>query len=111
MAARVDFHDHIKIDDDETERLVAAAQSDPSNPEKWELASKRLQFWHGTSWKSAQKIYSEGFRRSQDGLLGPGVYVARRDKALKFAQNSERHGGTAGGLLKVVVSFSNPKVY
>ena len=37
------------------------------------------------------------------------MYVARRDKALGFAKRSDRHGGSAGGLVTAIVSFSFPK--
>ncbi|XP_076151892.1 uncharacterized protein LOC143135048 [Alosa pseudoharengus] len=33
--------------------------------------------YHGTTMKAAQKIERRGFIRSEDGMLGPGVYVSR----------------------------------
>ena len=92
------------LDDTDTDRATAAAVSDAlqadedAGPEMWQAASRRLKFFHGTAWETAQKIQRDGFEVSEDGCLGRGVYVARHDKALRFAQNGERHGGAAGGL-------------
>ena len=49
-------------------------------------------FFHGTSFKNAQKIQQEGFIKSPAGLLGPGVYVAREEKARSFATLSHSLG-------------------
>lgn len=68
-----------------------------------------LKLFHGTSWTNAQKIQREGFIESSGGLLGSGIYVARQDKATRFAQDNERHGGSAGGLVEVLVTIRNPK--
>jgi hypothetical protein len=69
-----------------------------------------LRFFHGTSWERAQQIQTAGFLPSESGCLGAGVYVAREDKARRFAQNSARNGGAGGGgLVEVVITFSNPK--
>ena len=67
--------------------------------------------YHGTSsWENAQRIKRNGFIPSEDGCLGRGVYVAREDKARRFAQNSSRHSGAgSGGLVEVIVTLSNPK--
>lgn len=41
--------------------------------------------YHGTTLEAAQEIKSNGFRRSSDGMLGPGVYVSRSvDKAKRY---------------------------
>lgn len=88
---------------------LEAERSDESAAEKWKVATLRLKFYHGTSWDAAQRIVREGFKVSEDGCLGRGVYVARRDKALRFAKNRSRHGGEAGGLVTAVVSFEHPK--
>ena len=66
--------------------------------------------YHGTSsWENAQRIKRNGFIPSEDGCLGRGVYVAREDKARRFAQNSSRHSGAgSGGLVEVIVTLSNP---
>jgi hypothetical protein len=66
-------------------------------------------FYHGTSWSVAEKIARAGFRASVDGCLGPGVYVARRDKAERFAQEASRHGRCVGGLVEVLVTVRRPK--
>uniref|UniRef100_A0A671KR99 PARP catalytic domain-containing protein n=1 Tax=Sinocyclocheilus anshuiensis TaxID=1608454 RepID=A0A671KR99_9TELE len=48
--------------------------------------------YHGTTMKNALKIQlGEGFRRSSDGMLGPGVYLSRsRDKASRYPLNAGR---------------------
>ncbi|XP_078458825.1 uncharacterized protein LOC144723925 [Lampetra planeri] len=33
--------------------------------------------YHGTTIDGARNIFAKGFRRSEDGMLGPGVYVSR----------------------------------
>lgn len=68
-----------------------------------------LKLFHGTSWTRAQQIQRDGFVESTVGLLGPGIYVAREDKARRFAQDSSRHQGSAGGLVEVLVRVRNPK--
>ena len=73
-------------------------------------AAQVYTFFHGTSWELAQAIEREGFLKSSDGCLGPGVYVGREGKALRFARDGSRHGGNAGGLIKVKVRVYNPKL-
>ena len=78
-----------------------------------------LKLFHGTSWANAQNIQRDGFVASAHGCLGPGVYVGRADKARRFAMGliagaipvtgTPRHGGTAGGLVTVLIDFKNPK--
>ena len=41
--------------------------------------------YHGTSAETAELIKRDGFKPSTSGCLGPGVYVARADKASAFA--------------------------
>ena len=65
--------------------------------------------YHGTSWETAQIIQREGFKPSSDGLLGPGTYVAHADKASRFAANCPRHGGDAGAVVKVRITFTRAK--
>ena len=67
------------------------------------------EFYHGTSWGNAQQIAREGFKVSPNGLLGCGVYVGREGKAEGFAENCDRHGGSAGGRVKCRIFTSNPK--
>lgn len=44
--------------------------------------------YHGTTFKSAQSILKQGFRQSQDGMLGPGVYLSRDlQKASRYPIN------------------------
>ena len=71
--------------------------------------ANELVFFHGTSTDKARNILLHGFRSSPSGCLGPGVYVARDDKACRFAGNCKRHGGAAGARLKVRVNFYHPK--
>ena len=87
----------------------ADCESPTSMGEKWREATRHLKLYHGTSWESAKSIADVGFKVSEVGCLGRGVYVARRDKALRFAQEGRRHGGAHGGLVTAVVSFSHPK--
>ena len=65
--------------------------------------------YHGTSSETAAKIQREGFKPSASGCLGPGTYVARADKASKFAANCSRHGGASGAVVKVRITFQNAK--
>ena len=67
--------------------------------------------YHGTSWDVAQVIKKEGFRPSAGGCLGAGTYVARADKASKFAANCPRHAGDAGAVVKVRITFSKAKFF
>jgi hypothetical protein len=68
-----------------------------------------LRFWHGTTWKRAKAIERNGFIPSPKGRLGPGIYVAREDKARRFALDRADETGEDGGLIEVLVTFSNPK--
>jgi hypothetical protein len=43
-----------------------------------------LKFFHGTSWDAAQQIKRDGFIESVSGCLGKGIYVARKEKAIRF---------------------------
>lgn len=65
--------------------------------------------YHGTSYDAARDIARSGFKPSKDGRLGPGVYVAKEDKARRFAENHARHGGDDGVLIKTEVTVRNPK--
>ena len=59
---------------------------------------------HGTSWENnAMSIRDNGFVPSSNGLLGPGIYVGRTEKALGFAKSQHRHGSDCGGLVEVAV--------
>ena len=68
-----------------------------------------LKLFHGTSWERAKQILRDGFIESTVGCLGPGIYVAREEKARKFAANKARHGGREGGLVTVLVSYRRAK--
>jgi hypothetical protein len=65
--------------------------------------------YHGTSRQAAELIRREGFKPSDGGCLGPGTYVARADKASKFASNCSRHGGDAGAVVEVRIAFNRAK--
>uniref|UniRef100_A0A4W4FPK3 PARP catalytic domain-containing protein n=1 Tax=Electrophorus electricus TaxID=8005 RepID=A0A4W4FPK3_ELEEL len=40
-------------------------------------SQKRYIMYHGSTLRNARKIKRQGFIRSSDGMLGPGVYVSR----------------------------------
>lgn len=65
--------------------------------------------YHGTSFENGRRIAREGFKPSADGCLGAGVYVAKEDKARRFAGNDGRHGAEDGVLIKCRVTVNNPK--
>jgi len=65
-------------------------------------------FFHGTTWENALNIQRNGFLPSANGCLGRGIYVAREDKATRFAQQHVA-GGNYGGLVELLVTFRNPK--
>ncbi|XP_073441727.1 uncharacterized protein [Dendrobates tinctorius] len=47
--------------------------------------------YHGTTLKAAIQIVQNGFVRSRDGMLGPGVYVSRDiDKAARYPLGDQR---------------------
>lgn len=72
-------------------------------------ARQQLILYHGTSRDNAELIREHGFKPSSDGCLGKGVYVAHHDKAFRFAANCPRHGGDAGAVVKVRITFTNAK--
>lgn len=44
--------------------------------------------YHGTTRKNAQSILANGFHRSSDGMLGPGIYLSRvQEKAKRYPIN------------------------
>ncbi|KAL1280728.1 hypothetical protein QQF64_015328, partial [Cirrhinus molitorella] len=63
---------------------------DPSRIRKNQYPGRRTYImYHGTTMENALRIQSEGFRRSSDGMLGPGVYVSRsKDKASRYPLNA-----------------------
>eukprot|EP00961_Rhodomonas_salina_P250279 3383451-Rhodomonas_salina.2 len=95
----------------------------PAAIRRWMAAPAALQSWYqhrlcqylkqggvlGTSLKTAEIIRREGFKPLSGGLLGPGTYVARADKASKFAANCQRHGGDTGAVVKVRITFTRAK--
>ena len=69
-----------------------------------------LKLFHGTSVRIAERIYMTGFEASTAGALGPGVYLARKDKAERFARDFGRHGGEGGGaIVEVIAHIYRPK--
>ena len=74
-------------------------------------APQQIALFHGTSWENAQRIERDGFdlKFAHHGQLGKGVYVARHEKAYRFAENGAWHDGDEGGLIKVLVNIQNPK--
>eukprot|EP01065_Artemidia_motanka_P025688 TRINITY_DN3066_c0_g1_i1.p1 TRINITY_DN3066_c0_g1~~TRINITY_DN3066_c0_g1_i1.p1 ORF type:complete len:414 (+),score=98.56 TRINITY_DN3066_c0_g1_i1:87-1328(+) len=65
-------------------------------PKPFSWPSGALHLFHGTSMWNALDIQARGFGRSVSGLLGPGVYLCEWEKAVRFAQAAERHGGAGG---------------
>lgn len=69
-----------------------------------------MKLYHGTSVARAERIEEEGFRPSDRGCLGPGVYLARKEKAERFALDTLRHGGDGGSaLVEALVRIHRPK--
>ncbi|TRY95491.1 hypothetical protein DNTS_026149 [Danionella cerebrum] len=63
--------------------------------------------YHGTTMACAQQIRQHGFRRSADGMLGPGVYVSRSlNKASRYPLN---HGNEQLAFLKLRVRVGKVK--
>ena len=78
----------------------------PTSPEP----PRKHRFFHGTSWSNACAIERNGFIASQVGCLGAGVYVAREDKARRFAQKGAQESGFEyGGLVELIVTVRNTK--
>ena len=63
--------------------------------------------YHGTPSDKAGSILQTGFRASSSGQLGAGLYLAREDKAERFA-DSGRHGSARGVVFAVKVALQNP---
>ena len=59
---------------------------------------------------NASKIMKDGFKPSEGGFLGGGVYGAYEDKARDFAKLGDRHGGDKGALIKCRVTVDENKV-
>ena len=73
-------------------------------------SAQNMRFFHGTTWAAANTIKSNGFVPSQGGCLGEGVYVAREDKATRFAkQRAQETGAAYGGLVELLVAVRNAK--
>lgn len=71
---------------------------------------RKYRFYHGSTWDAAYQIQQRGFLPSQDGCLGPGVYVAREDKATRFAKlRAEECGHSYGGLVELLVTVRDAK--
>nr|XP_005987295.1 PREDICTED: uncharacterized protein LOC102355794 [Latimeria chalumnae] len=63
-------------------------------------AGKLYTMYHGTRVSEAKLIIQNGFRQSQDGMLGPGVYISRNQK------KAERYPIGAPSAEKVVLKLS-----
>lgn len=50
----------------------------------------KMMLYHGTSITASRKIFEEGFKISTNGQLGAGVYLAREEKAQRFALVTKR---------------------
>ena len=64
----------------------------------------------GTSKSNADDIVQNGFKVSNGGFLGAGVYGAYEDKARDFAKLGGRHGGGEGALIKCRVTVDENRV-
>lgn len=65
--------------------------------------------YHGTSLDSADRIQRYGFKISQDGMFGPGVYVTGDlEKAVLFARN---RGNGSGAILTLDVDVGKCKCH
>ena len=62
---------------------------------------RQYKFFHGTTWPKAKEILRNGFIPSAGGCLGTGIYVAREEKALRFAHQRAAETGQGGGLVEV----------
>ncbi|KAK0141592.1 hypothetical protein N1851_020961 [Merluccius polli] len=57
----------------------------PSMPDGQSTPGETYVMYHGTTRANAQAIMRNGFRRSQGGMLGPGVYLSRNlEKASRY---------------------------
>ena len=61
------------------DEMAAAFSGNPTSYDIYVEAGKQMvgerTFWHGTSLSSARRIEQDGFRPSNYGEMGPGVYV------------------------------------
>jgi hypothetical protein len=72
--------------------------------------AQHFRFFHGTTWPKANQILENGFIPSTGGCLGHGIYVAREDKATRFAHQRAEETGQGGGLVELLVTVRNPKM-
>lgn len=82
------------------------------NEDSGNSCSKRYILYHGTHWRRAKEIESDGFQASQDGIFGPGVYLTGDPikAALIAERRAQRHGGVAA-VLELSVDVGNCKTY
>jgi len=87
--------------------LLAHLQIGYIPPQQWQ--PQKLKFFHGTTWAFANEIQRNGFKVSEYGLLGRGVYCAQEDKARKFAiDRAKRAGEPEGGMVELLAMVRNP---
>jgi len=65
-----------------------------------------FEMYHGTSMDAAADIVKNGFKASDDGYLGRGVYGGYEDKARAFAKDAIKRGGE-GALIKCRVTVDD----
>ena len=76
-----------------------------SEQEKKTNEQKKFIMFHGTSEEAALLIQKYGFKRSLDGMLGPGVYVSRSyAKAKNYAKEP------FPVILKLIVQVGKTKI-
>lgn len=73
----------------EVERVYTVVKQRP----EWEALPGVAELrWHGTAGAAITSIGHEFLRPSKDGLLGPGVYVGKLDKAINYVKEWEGPG-------------------
>lgn len=66
--------------------------------------------YHGTTKDNAKAIHDNGFRQSEDGMLGPGVYLSRDlQKASRYPIRDPPYPDEEKAVLKVKVNVGKVK--
>lgn len=67
--------------------------------------------YHGTGFQHISSIVDKGLNISKRGALGPGIYVAHRNKADEFASLRNHHDIVSGITLEVECLFGKVHTY
>ncbi|XP_068098290.1 uncharacterized protein [Hyperolius riggenbachi] len=70
------------------------------------VEDKFYTMFHGTSYRAAKKIIKYGFKQSESGMLGRGIYVSRN---IQKAKNYPRNASTDQIILKLRVNVGRVK--